>query len=70
MNCSISFVSFQAGEFFCSAQSSAAAQQREFEARNTGEGSVDSPLLLEQVQICFPFFLQRLKFCYFCQYND
>lgn len=40
---------FQAGEFFYSAQSSATAQQREIDARQTGDGSLDSPLLLEQV---------------------
>ncbi|CAN1824201.1 V-type proton ATPase subunit a3 [Linum perenne] len=38
----------KAGEFFNSAQSTAAAHQREFEAHNGGEGSIDSPLLLEQ----------------------
>lgn len=43
------FLIFQAGEFFHSAQSSAAAQQSELEAQQTGEGSIDSPLLLEQV---------------------
>ena len=40
---------FQAGEFFQSAQSSAAAKQREAEALQRGEGSIDSPLLVEQV---------------------
>lgn len=40
---------FQAGEFFHSAQSNAAAKQREAEAQQRGEGSIDSPLLLEQV---------------------
>ncbi|CAI0435890.1 unnamed protein product [Linum tenue] len=38
----------KAGEFFNSAQSTAAAHQREFEAQSGGEGSIDSPLLLEQ----------------------
>ncbi|CAN0906492.1 V-type proton ATPase subunit a3 [Linum grandiflorum] len=38
----------KAGEFFNSAQSTAAAHQREFETHNGGEGSIDSPLLLEQ----------------------
>ncbi|CAK9178467.1 unnamed protein product [Ilex paraguariensis] len=38
----------KAGEFFHSAQSSAADQQIEFEAHLFGEGSIDSPLLLEQ----------------------
>ncbi|RZC44708.1 hypothetical protein C5167_037656 [Papaver somniferum] len=38
----------KAGEFFYTARSSATAQQREIEARQFGEGSLDSPLLLEQ----------------------
>ncbi|KAF5740815.1 V-type proton ATPase subunit a3-like [Tripterygium wilfordii] len=38
----------KAGEFFNSVESKAAAQQREFEAKNFGEGSIDSPLLFEQ----------------------
>ncbi|KAL2521098.1 V-type proton ATPase subunit a3 [Forsythia ovata] len=38
----------KASQFFHSAQSTAAAQHREFEAHILGEGSVDSPLLLEQ----------------------
>ncbi|KAI3861598.1 hypothetical protein MKW98_000550 [Papaver atlanticum] len=38
----------KAGEFFYTARSSATAQQREIEARQSGEGSLDSPLLLEQ----------------------
>lgn len=38
----------KAGEFFHSAQSIAAAQNQEFEAHIMGEGSIDSPLLLEQ----------------------
>jgi V-type H+-transporting ATPase subunit a len=49
------FFSFQAGEFFHSAESSAAAQQRELEVQNIAEGSIDSPLLLEQV-IVYTFF--------------
>ncbi|KAG7020475.1 V-type proton ATPase subunit a3 [Cucurbita argyrosperma subsp. argyrosperma] len=36
------------GEFFHLAQSIAAAQQRELEVQQNGEGSIDSPLLLEQ----------------------
>ncbi|KAL3514704.1 hypothetical protein ACH5RR_027421 [Cinchona calisaya] len=36
------------GEFFHSAQSIAAAQNKEFDAHVIGEGSIDSPLLLEQ----------------------
>jgi V-type H+-transporting ATPase subunit a len=42
-------VSPQAGEFFYSAQRSAAAQQREMEANQSSETSLESPLL-EQVQ--------------------
>lgn len=42
-------VLFQAGEFFYSVQSSAIAQQREIEAHQVFDGSLDSPLLLEQV---------------------
>ncbi|XP_004291813.1 PREDICTED: V-type proton ATPase subunit a3-like [Fragaria vesca subsp. vesca] len=38
----------KAGEFFSSAQSIAAAQQREIEVQPMGERSMDSPLLLEQ----------------------
>ncbi|KAI3959112.1 hypothetical protein MKX01_023788 [Papaver californicum] len=38
----------KAGEFFYTARSSATAQQREIEARQSTEGSLDSPLLLEQ----------------------
>ncbi|XP_010271518.1 PREDICTED: V-type proton ATPase subunit a2-like [Nelumbo nucifera] len=38
----------KAGEFFYSAQSSATAQKREIDARQMGEVSIDSPLLLEQ----------------------
>ncbi|KVH98441.1 ATPase, V0 complex, subunit 116kDa [Cynara cardunculus var. scolymus] len=41
----------KAGEFFHHAQSSATAQQREFEEHRLAEGSMDSPLLLEQVLI-------------------
>lgn len=44
--------SFQAGEFFYSAQNTAVAWQREVEAHHIGEGSIDSPLLLEQVLFC------------------
>ncbi|KAK0575468.1 hypothetical protein LWI29_001122 [Acer saccharum] len=44
----------KAGEFFTSAQSRAAAQQRELEGRHNGEGSIDSPLLLEQEMITEP----------------
>ncbi|XP_022962367.1 V-type proton ATPase subunit a3-like isoform X2 [Cucurbita moschata] len=40
------------GEFFHLAQSIAAAEQREQEVQQNGEGSIDSPLLLEQGQMC------------------
>ncbi|KAJ9674836.1 hypothetical protein PVL29_024018 [Vitis rotundifolia] len=36
------------GEFFYAAQNTAVAWQREVEAHHIGEGSIDSPLLLEQ----------------------
>jgi hypothetical protein len=49
------FFSFQAGEFFHSAQSNATAQQGELGVQYIAEGSIDSPLLLEQV-IVFAFF--------------
>lgn len=39
----------KAGEFFYSAQNTAVAWQREVEAHHIGEGSIDSPLLLEQI---------------------
>jgi len=42
----------QAGEFFYSAQRSAAAQQREIEANQSGQTSLESPLL-EQVILFF-----------------
>lgn len=42
------------GEFFTLAQSSAAAQQKEFEAYNIGDRSIDSPLLLEQEMVTDP----------------
>ncbi|XAR64159.1 hypothetical protein NMG60_11024400 [Bertholletia excelsa] len=38
----------KAGEFFNSAQNNAAVKQREYEAYQLGEGSIDSPLLVEQ----------------------
>ncbi|XP_019152996.1 PREDICTED: V-type proton ATPase subunit a3-like isoform X2 [Ipomoea nil] len=44
----------KAGEFFHSAQSSASAQQRQFEEHNLVEGSIDSPLLLEQTMSADP----------------
>uniref|UniRef100_A0A453IHZ0 V-type proton ATPase subunit a n=1 Tax=Aegilops tauschii subsp. strangulata TaxID=200361 RepID=A0A453IHZ0_AEGTS len=42
----------KAGEFFYSAQRSAAAQHRQMEANQSGETSLESPLL-EQVKILF-----------------
>lgn len=40
----------KAGEFFYSVQNNATAQQRKSGTLHIGEGSIDSPLLLEQVQ--------------------
>lgn len=42
-------MSFQAGEFFHTAQTSAIEQQREYESRQVGEASLDTPLMMEQV---------------------
>ncbi|KAJ6842677.1 V-type proton ATPase subunit a2-like [Iris pallida] len=42
------------GEFFHSAQSDATAQQREIDARQVGNGSLNSPLLLEQEMLTDP----------------
>ncbi|KAK3002621.1 hypothetical protein RJ639_021909 [Escallonia herrerae] len=42
----------KAGEFFHSAQSIATAQQKEVEEHRLGDGSIDSPLLSEQVLFC------------------
>ncbi|XP_052201577.1 V-type proton ATPase subunit a3-like [Diospyros lotus] len=42
------------GEFFYSAQSNAAVQQREYEGCHLGEGSIDSPLLMEQEMLTEP----------------
>ncbi|EOY14898.1 hypothetical protein QUC31_000280 [Theobroma cacao] len=52
----------KAGEFFQSAQSSAAAKQREAEAEQRGEGSIDSPLLLEQEMVTDPSKQVKLGF--------
>ncbi|XP_062164607.1 V-type proton ATPase subunit a3-like [Alnus glutinosa] len=52
----------KAGEFFHSAESSAAAQQRELEVQNIAEGSIDSPLLLEQEMITDPSKQVKLGF--------
>lgn len=57
------FFSFQAGEFFHSAQSNAAAQHGELEVQHNAEGSIDSPLLLEQVIVfCFLFLILAKDF--------
>ena len=53
---------FQAGEFFHSAQSSALEQQREYESRPTGEETLETPLLLEQVQASTFLFLTFIFF--------
>ncbi|KAJ4966546.1 hypothetical protein NE237_018395 [Protea cynaroides] len=52
----------KAGEFFYSAQSRATAQQREIEALQVGEGSIDSPLLLEQEMSADPSKQVKLGF--------
>ncbi|KAJ8772709.1 hypothetical protein K2173_027886 [Erythroxylum novogranatense] len=52
----------KAGEFFHSAQSSAAAQQRELEGHSNGEGSIDSPLLLELEMTTDPWKQVKLGF--------
>ncbi|KAH7524153.1 hypothetical protein FEM48_Zijuj06G0089000 [Ziziphus jujuba var. spinosa] len=52
----------KAGEFFSSAQSSAAAHQREFEGQHNGEGSIDSPLLIEQEMTTDPTKQVRLGY--------
>ncbi|GLT92048.1 hypothetical protein SLE2022_099070 [Rubroshorea leprosula] len=44
----------KAGEFFHSAHSSAAAQQKAVDAQYSSEGSIDSPLLLEQEMVTDP----------------
>ncbi|XP_065882276.1 V-type proton ATPase subunit a2-like [Euphorbia lathyris] len=44
----------KAGELFYSVQRSAAVQQTELEIHSTGEGSIDSPLLLEQEMVIDP----------------
>lgn len=51
----------KAGEFFHSAQSNAAAQKRELEHKN-GDGSIDSPLLLEQEMVTDPSKQVKLGF--------
>lgn len=52
----------KAGEFFHSAQNSAAARQREFEVQHSGDGSIDSPLLLEQEMVTDPSKQVKLGF--------
>ncbi|KAG1362468.1 V-type proton ATPase subunit a3 [Cocos nucifera] len=52
----------KAGEFFYSAQSSATAQQREIEAQQVFDGSLDSPLLLEQESLADPSKQVKLGF--------
>ncbi|CAA2966121.1 V-type proton ATPase subunit a3-like [Olea europaea subsp. europaea] len=52
----------QASQFFHSAQSSAAAQHKEFESHILGEGSVDRPLLLEQEMTTDPLNQVKLGF--------
>ncbi|XP_034676946.1 V-type proton ATPase subunit a2-like isoform X2 [Vitis riparia] len=52
----------KAGEFFYSAQNTAVAWQREVEAHHIGEGSIDSPLLLEQEILTDPSKQVKLGF--------
>lgn len=52
----------KAGEFFYSAQRIATSQHREIEARSIGEGSIDSPLLLEQEMLTDPLKQVKLGF--------
>ncbi|CAA2966120.1 V-type proton ATPase subunit a3-like [Olea europaea subsp. europaea] len=52
----------KASQFFHSAQSSAAAQHKEFESHILGEGSVDRPLLLEQEMTTDPLNQVKLGF--------
>nr|XP_010934090.1 V-type proton ATPase subunit a3 [Elaeis guineensis]XP_029123038.1 V-type proton ATPase subunit a3 [Elaeis guineensis] len=52
----------KAGEFFYAAQSSATAQQREIEAQQVFDGSLDSPLLLEQESLADPSKQVKLGF--------
>lgn len=52
----------KAGEFFHSAQNIAAAKNQEFDAHNMGEGSIDSPLLLEQEMTVDPSKQVKLGF--------
>ncbi|KAF3446386.1 hypothetical protein FNV43_RR11565 [Rhamnella rubrinervis] len=52
----------KAGEFFYSAQNGAAAQQREYDVQHIGEGSIDSPLLIEQEMTTDPSKQVRLGY--------
>ncbi|XVF73847.1 hypothetical protein PTKIN_Ptkin13bG0014200 [Pterospermum kingtungense] len=52
----------KAGEFFQSAQRSAAARQTEAEAQQRGEGSIDSPLLVEKEMVTDPLKQVKLGF--------
>ncbi|XP_022877488.1 V-type proton ATPase subunit a2-like [Olea europaea var. sylvestris] len=52
----------KASQFFRSAQTSAAAQHKEFESHILGEGSVDRPLLLEQEMTTDPLNQVKLGF--------
>ncbi|KAI3432044.1 V-type proton ATPase subunit a [Psidium guajava] len=52
----------KAGEFLHSTKSIAAVQQREVEAQSLGEGSIDSPLLLEQEMVTDPSKQVKLGF--------
>ncbi|OIV97608.1 hypothetical protein TanjilG_12365 [Lupinus angustifolius] len=50
------------GEFFSSAQKTAVAHQRELQNQTTAEGSIDSPLLLEQETTTYPLKQVKLGF--------
>ncbi|GLU04522.1 hypothetical protein SLE2022_216620 [Rubroshorea leprosula] len=52
----------KASEIFDSAQSSAAAQQKATDAQYSDEGSIDSPLLLEQEMVTDPLKQVKLGF--------
>lgn len=50
-------ISFQAGEIFSSAQNKAVSQQRDLGIQSNTDGSIDSPLLLEQVHLFIFYFI-------------
>ncbi|KAJ1401327.1 hypothetical protein SESBI_28838 [Sesbania bispinosa] len=50
------------GQIFSSAQNSAVAHQREIEVQTIGEGSIGSPLLLEQETTAYPLKQVKLGF--------